>query len=303
MKYAIITGGWSLEKNENINGAKDVYNSLSKKHEVKQFIFDERYTGEKNKKLILQIKNYKPDLVFLCTTEELPIQGVLDFLGIKYTGSSVLATALSLDKEKCKLLFSSNSINTSSGIVILRDAFKKNNIDFSSLTFPLVVKPNSSGSSVGVSLVKNHQELLLGIKKAFAVDDKILVEKFISGKEITVPMIDENLLPAVEIVKKKEIFDYDSKSDYKKFVEYKKAELSKDVMSEIEKIMFKLRDIFYIKNIFRADFILTKNNKLVLLEINTLPCLGDGMIGASARVKGWTYDKFLEQVAKSALNK
>src|SRR3989344_4030436 len=113
-------------------------------------------------------------------------------------------------------------------------------------------------------------------------------------------MIDESLLPIIEIVKKREIFDYDSKSDFKKFVEYKKAELTKEVMSEINDIMSRLRSIFCIKNIFRADFILTEENELVLLEINTLPCLGDGMMGVAARANGWTYDEFLEQVAKSA---
>ncbi len=301
MKYAIITGGWSPEKKENINGSKDVYNSLSKKHEVQRFIFDDTFSKEQNQELILQIKMFNPDLVFLCTTEELPIQGVLEFLGIKYTGSGVLATSLSLDKEKCKLLFNSNSIKTPIGLTVSRDAPIKNDIDFSSLTFPLIIKPNSSGTSCGISLAKNHQELLDGLEKALDIDSKVLIEKFIPGREITVPMIDEKLLPVVEIIKKKQIFDYESKADYKKFVQYKKAELAKEVISEIKIIMSKLKNIFCIKNISRADFILTKDNKLVLLEINALPCLGDGIMGVSARAGGWTYDEFLEQVAKSAL--
>lgn len=303
MKYAIITGGWSPEKTENINGAKDVYDSLIKKNEVQRFIFDDTFSREQNQDLISQIKVFNPDLAFLCTTEELPIQGILEFLGIKYTGSGVLATSLSLDKEKCKLLFDSNGIAISPGLTVTKDGFSKNEIDFSSPVFPVIVKPNSSGSSVGVSLAKNHEELLAGLEKALAVDDKVLIEKFISGKEITVPMIDENLMPIIEIIKKREIFDYDSKSDFKKFVEYKKADLTKEVISEIEVVMLKLRNIFCTKNIFRADFIITENNKLVLLEINTLPCLGDGMMGVSARANGWTYDEFLEQVAKSALAK
>ena len=300
MKYAIITGGWSPEKTENINGAKDVYDSLIKKHEVQRFIFDDTFNREQNQELILKIKNFGPDLVFLCTTEELPIQGILEFLGIKYTGSGVLTTSLSLDKEKCKMLFNSNGIKTSVGLTVSKDAFMKNELDFSSVVLPAIVKPNSSGSSVGVSLTKNHEELLTGLEKALVVDDRVLIEKFVSGKEITVPMIDESLLPIIEIVKKREIFDYDSKSDFKKFVEYKKAELTKEVMSEINDIMSRLRSIFCIKNIFRADFILTEENELVLLEINTLPCLGDGMMGVAARANGWTYDEFLEQVAKSA---
>ncbi|MDP1706909.1 MAG: ATP-grasp domain-containing protein [bacterium] len=301
MKYAIITGGWSKEKSENIDGAEDVYNSLILKNEVRKFIFDDSYDREQNFKIISQIKIFNPDLVFLCTTEELPIQGVLEFLDIKYTGSNILTTSLSLDKEKCKLLFDFNYIKTPPGLTVSRDILIKNSINFSSLIFPVVVKPNSSGSSCGVSFVKNHQELLTGLEKAFAFDSKVLIEKFISGREITVPMLDEKLLAVVEVVKNNEILDYVSKADYKRFIQYKKAELTTEVMSKIEIIMSKLKHIFCIKNIFRADFILTKDDKLILLEINTLPFLGDEVMGVSARAINWTYEEFLEQVAMSAL--
>ena len=170
MKYAVITGGWSAEKNENINGAKDVGGSLAKKHEVQEFVFDNAYNGEKNKKIISRIKKFGPDLAFLCTTEELPIQGVLEFLRIKHTGSGVLTTSLSLDKEKCKLLFNLNDIKTPSGLTISRSAFIEKQVDFSSIIFPVVVKPNSSGSSCGVSLVKNNQELVVALKKALSIE-------------------------------------------------------------------------------------------------------------------------------------
>jgi D-alanine-D-alanine ligase len=302
MKYAIITGGWSPEKTENINGAQDVYESLIKSHEVKKFIFDDTFNSEQNKEIISDIKNYNPDLVFLCTTEELPIQGILDFLGIKYTGSNVLATSLSLDKEKCKLLFKAHNIATTPGQAVSREMFTEGNLNYDSIVYPVVVKPNSSGSSCGISLAKNHQELVDGLKYAFTLDNKVLIEKFILGREITVPMLDGNKLPPIEIIKKREIFDFESKSDFKKFVKYERASIDEDVLLQIDLIMLKLRDIFGIRNIFRADFILTENNNLVLLEINTLPCLGDGMMGVSARANNWSYDDFLEKVSESALN-
>lgn len=293
MKFAIVTGGWSHEKDENIHAAQDVARSLGDYHEVQRFTFLPDFPADQNKEIILSLERFNPDFVFLCTTEELPIQGVLDFLSFPYSGSNVLTTALSLDKDKCKRLFECANIATPDWKTLERGAIEK----FVPSEFPVIIKPNSSGSSCGVRLVKNITEVAPAVEYAFQFSSKVLVEQYIEGREITVPMVHDLILPPVEITRTsgKDIFDYDSKINILDNVEYTIAEVDVEILHRIKDTMQKLKDVFSIKSVFRADFIL-EGNKLFLLEFNTLPCLANGMMGVSARGYGWTYYQFLMNI-------
>ncbi len=294
MKFAIITGGWSHEKDENIHAAQDVSKALSDYHEVQRFTFLPDFPPEQNKEIILSLERFNPDFVFLCTTEELPIQGVLDFLSFPYSGSNILTTALSLDKDKCKHLFQSSGIATPNWQIVE----KGNSENFSHSEFPVIIKPNDSGSSCGVRLVRNMSEVHSALEYAFQFSQKALIEQYIPGREITVPMLHDLILPPVEInlTSGKDIFDYESKINIPENVEYTIAEVDVKILHDIKDTMVKLKKLFSIKSIFRADFIL-EDNKLFLLEINTLPCLANGMMGVSARGYGWSYYQFLMNVA------
>jgi len=295
MKFAIITGGWSYERDENIHAAEDVYNSLSGYHDVKKFIFFPDLIPEENKELLLSLKHFNPDFTFLCTTEELPIQGVLEFFGLKYSGSNVLTTALSLDKDKCKRLFQTVNIQTPQGILLRKGETIPDPLPF---PFPLIVKPNDSGSSCGVRLIKEPLDLSSALDHAFLFSQQVLIEEYISGTEVTVPMLGDLILPPIEIFQKsgKAIFDYESKSNFKENVEYRIADLEREIFQNLKQTMRTLKSLFSIKSIFRADFII-KGKEIFLLELNTLPCLANGMMGVSARGYGWTYDQLLMHIA------
>ena len=295
MKFAIITGGWSHERDENIHAAEDVYNSLSHYHEVKKFIFFPDYVPEENKELFVSLKQFNPDFTFLCTTEELPIQGVLDFLGLKYSGSNVLTTALSLDKDKCKRLFETEHIPTPKWVLLTKGQKIPDRLPFE---FPVIVKPNDSGSSCGVRIIKNFLEIESAIEHAFLFSTEVLIEEYIAGTEVTVPMLGDLILPPIEIFQKsgKEIFDYESKINFRENVEYRIADLDRELFQKLKHTMHSLKKLFSIQSIFRADF-MVKGKDIFLLEINTLPCLANGMMGVSARGYGWTYDQLLLNVA------
>lgn len=220
----------------------------------------------------LSLLKRAPKYAILCLTEDIGIQWILDLYGIKYNGSGPLATMLSLDKVLIKTLVKSLGINTPGFITIKKGQSTKKLIE--KLKFPLVVKPARSGSSHGISLVENTQDLKNALKKAFLYDTSVLLEEFIKGTEITIVCLDNKILGIVEIRKEKPLYDYETKLEG--FVQYiEPPEISKAVENYITKMVPGLIDLLELKNLFRIDAIV-KGGKLYFLEINTLPFLAEG---------------------------
>ncbi|HEX5322873.1 MAG TPA: hypothetical protein VFW40_03745, partial [Capsulimonadaceae bacterium] len=159
----------------------------------------------------------KPDVVVIALHgrggEDGTVQGMLEVLGVRYTGSGVLASALAMDKAMCKKLL------TAAGVLMPRDVTlrKKEAGDLSRvemLPLPWIVKPNAQGSTIGMSVVKSKEELALALELAFQYDDTVLIEQFVQGTEITVPILGNSeleILPIVEIVPASGFYDYAAK--------------------------------------------------------------------------------------------
>ncbi len=227
----------------------------------------EAYPLDLDENLCERLKRIKPDKAFIALHgafgEDGKIQGLLEILGIDYVGSSLKSHAISFDKDIAKQIFKFNDINTP-----YWKAFKKNQkIQWEH--YPAIVKPSSHGSSVGLFLVKDEKELCFAIEKNLEIDDKVIVEEYIEGTDMTVGFLKGKLLPPIEIRTKKGIYDFESKYT-KGFSEYIFVE-DLDLIKKLYTITEKIIDIFELKDMARVDFRVNRKGDIFALEINTIP--------------------------------
>lgn len=250
------------------------------------------YQSEKNKitNIIEFLKNF--DVVFPLihgpNGEDGTIQGMLDLFNIKYVGSKTLSSAIGMDKEMAKILFEHLNIPIIPYMVIHDNNPKKVEKKFE---YPVIVKPAHGGSSVGVSKANNRRELVEAINNALKIDTKIIIEKFINGRELECAVLEnKKIIPSTigEIIPSSEFYDYDAKyikSDSKISIP---AVLPKKVIKDIKKYSVKAFMGIEAKNLARIDFFYDeKNNQIYLNEINTIP----GFTSISMYPKLFEYDK------------
>jgi D-alanine-D-alanine ligase len=217
--------------------------------------------------LCQKLLEIKPDKVFIALHgtygEDGRVQGLLDILGIPYTGSGVLGSCLAMDKDITKKILTFHHIPVPKGVSVR----KGETVEWD--TFPAIVKPADQGSSVGLFLVKNQRELENAVREVLSISHKVLIEEYIIGRDITVGILKGEALPPVEIKPKKGIYDYESK--------YTKG-MSDYVFLEDEKLVKKLQDIalmvhkyLELKDISRVDFRLSEDGVAYVLEANTIP--------------------------------
>ena len=195
------------------------------------------------------------------------LQATLDMYGIKYTGSGYLGSALAMNKELSKIQFRANGIPTPSGIII-----EKGNTPYTDVGFPCVVKPCSGGSSVGTSMVQCREEYEAALELAFKFESHVVVEKFISGREITVGVIDGKAMPTIEIIPKSGWYDYKNKYQAGMTEEICPAPISDEDTQRVQRLAEKVGEALMIDVYYRADFLMDNTDgELYCLEANTLP--------------------------------
>jgi len=229
-----------------------------------------------------KLRQIKPDKVFIALHgpygEDGRIQGLLDILGIPYVGSGVLGSALAMDKDTTKKILRFHNIPTPDWIAVRYG--EKPVWD----RFPAVVKPSDQGSSVGLFVVNNQEELEKALEELWKITKKAIVEEFIEGREITVGILKQQTLPPIEIKPKKGIYDYESKytkgmSEY----EFLEEELAK----ELENLAIKAHNALELKDMSRVDFRVDKSGRPFVLEINTIPGMTElSLFPMACRKKG-----------------
>ncbi|MBS1588276.1 MAG: D-alanine--D-alanine ligase [Bacteroidetes bacterium] len=209
--------------------------------------------------------------------EDGKIQGYLDMLQIPYTTCNSIVSALTFNKSYCnKVVKDFKVVNIANSVHLIKgEAFNVGTI-VEQLRFPLFVKPNESGSSLGVSKVKTVAELLPAIEKAFNEDNQVLIEEFIEGRELTIGVYringSLNTLPPTEIVSKNEFFDYEAKYTPGVTNEITPALISDDILEKLSNTAGYIYRHLNCRGVVRMDFILQKEtNKLFFLEVNTMP--------------------------------
>jgi len=231
------------------------------------------------------------------------IQSILEALNIPYTHSGVLASSLAMDKELSRLIFKKNNLKVPKYFTI--NSNKKNNfikkMKNRKINFPIVIKPINEGSSLGVYICKNKKQLNKNYKKLEKNYEKILVEKYIPGREIQVAIFEKKALGAIELVPKREFYDYNAK--YSKSAETKHimpAQLSKKKYYEVLEISKKAHKLLGCKGVTRSDFRFYKN-KFYLLEVNTQPGMTKlSLVPEIAQHAGINFENLVDRMIKNA---
>lgn len=244
--------------------------------------------------------------------EDGKIQTLLELRGIRYTGSNVFSSALAMDKDVSKIILNSAGIKTPDWIVLRKSSGEQDleNINgniLNSIGYPCVVKPNDEGSTVGLSIVQpDVEDIQLGnsISLAFNYSEKVLIEKYIKGRELTVPVIGNETFPVIEIRPKDGFYDYEHKYTKGMTEYFCPADISADIENKAREDALKAHRILGCSVYSRIDFILDENNDLYCLEVNTLPGMTEtSLVPKSAAAMGMSFNQLIEKLIELSLQK
>ena len=229
------------------------------------------------------------------------LQATFDLLGIKYTGPNSLGCAAAMHKGIAKQIFLESGVPTPNGVCIHKNKNKK---DLSSLglSLPVVVKPCSGGSSIGVYIVHTEEEYTEALEKSFRYEDELVIEEYVKGREFACGIIDDKALPPIEIIPKTGFFDYANKYQDGATDEVCPANISEEISAKMQEYTVRAFHALKLDVYSRADFLLDADNNLYCLEMNTLP----GMTAASllpkeAAVTGIEYGDLCELIIEKSL--
>ncbi|HIV75441.1 MAG TPA: D-alanine--D-alanine ligase [Candidatus Pseudogracilibacillus intestinigallinarum] len=307
MKIAVLYGGVSNEREVSISSSKGIIEALEKNgHDVIGIDF--------HPERLQEVIELNVDLVFIGLHgkhgEDGCVQGLLDMLEIPYVGSGVMASSVAMNKFKAKQLFEQAGIPVAKGEQYRMD--QETNIDevvdhiHANFEFPFVIKPNREGSTVGLTIVRHENETKEAVKKAAENDLYILVEQFIKGKELTVPVLGEihkeKSLPIIEIIPKNELYDYEAKYSVGGSEHIIPARIDKDITEKIQAYAVLAHQILGCETYSRADFLLTEEGIPYILEVNTLPGMTPtSLFPDAAKSIGISYEEMIEQFVQLSL--
>ena len=242
------------------------------------------------------------------TGEDGTIQALFDLAGVRYTGSGHLASALAMDKDLSKHLFRVAGVPTADWWMARAGRGEDwRTADYAAraakaLGLPIVVKPSKQGSTVGLSIVKATQSLGSAVAEAFRHDDEVMLEAFVPGRELTVGVLGDWMMPVGEIIPKREIYDYECKYTPGMAVELFPAPLDPAVRDEAQRLTQLAYDALKLRGCARMDFRLHPNGGLYCLEANTLPGMtGTSLVPQAAQADGVSFPELCERIALDAL--
>ncbi len=261
----VLMGGLSGERKISLLTGKACSNSLKKKGYKVINLDAKGYFVEELKKL-------KPKIVFNALHgkygEDGFVQSILESLKIPYTHSGVLSSSLAMDKELSRLIFVKNNLKVPKYFLLQKDHEKNLN---RKIKFPIVIKPINEGSSLGVSICKNKKQFTRKCKKLMKKYDRILVEEYIPGREIQVAVMGKRALGAIELVPRRQFYDYTAKYSNAAGTQHiMPAPLSPKKYKEILGLAEKAHNLLGCRGVTRSDFRFFRN-KFYLLEVNTQP--------------------------------
>ena len=231
------------------------------------------------------------------------LQAAFDVLGIRYTGSGYLGSALAMHKGCTKELFKYNGIPTPEGVVI-KDIQKDMPLSELGLSLPVVVKPCSAGSSIGVSIAHTEEEYQNALKLAFRYENEIVIETYIKGREFACGIIDGKALPVIEIIPKSGWFDYANKYQADCTQEVCPADIPEDCEMKMRRAAEAAARVLRMEVYCRADFLMTENGDIYCLEVNTLPGMTPAsLVPKEANAAGISYSELCERIITESLKK
>jgi len=300
LKVAVVMGGPGDEREVSIASGTGVVRALSALgHEAQSLDFDRRFVDA--------LREIAPDVVFNALHgtggEDGQIQGVLEWLGIPYTGSDITACALSIDKHLTKKLLAAEGLPTpawdtfdlSGGTLPLLPG---------SLNPPIVVKPRASGSSAGVSIVRTHEEWTRTMIAASTRGHAVLAEEYVAGREFTCAVLGEDALPVIEILSTDELLTYAAKYTPGGSRHLVPAPIDRDLTARLQMLALSVHRLIGLRDCSRTDFIVTKEGRPYILEVNALPGLTpQSLLPDAAQSAGISYDALIDRLVGFALGR
>ena len=307
MKVAVLMGGRSPEREV----------SLRSGHNASQALKDAGFDVveiDAQADIAQKIFENKADVVFIALHGELgedgTLQGLLEYIGVPYTGSGVMASAVAMDKCMSKKLFSAAGVPTPGYIEICRETDNddiREMLEDKKLEPPIVIKPNSLGSTIGISILYDFDGLEAAVKEAFNYSHKVLIEEFVPGKEITVGILggkEPFAVPSIEIVPKGEYYTYETKylpgmSDH-----IIPARIGEEANILAEELALKAHNALECYGMSRVDMIVREDGKIFVLEVNTIPGMTQTSLLPEAAAKiGIDFREFVKLQVEWALER
>lgn len=291
-KIGVLMGGLSSEREISMKTGTAVLNALKRIGlNAEPIIVDE--------KIVDVLRKKKIDIAFVALHgkfgEDGCIQGILEFLGIPYTGSGVLGSAISMNKLICRKIWEHEGIPVPPYRTI-----EKGKPFSNPFGYPCVVKPVDEGSSVGVSIVDSEVELKDAIERAFEFSDKVLIEKYIKGKEVHVGILNGAVLGSVEVRPKRRFYDYQAKYLTGDTEYILPPTISSDVLRRLERTALKAHRAILAEGGTRVDAIV-KGKKFYLLEINSIPGMTEAsLLPKIAKSRGMPFEVLVLEILKNA---
>ncbi len=241
------------------------------------------------------------DVVFLAlhgeNGENGKIQACFDLMGITYTGTDYVSSALCMDKELSKEIFTCHGIPTPESF-----SLKKGERERNPASFPCIVKACCGGSSVGVSIAFQQEDYPKALAEAFAYDDRVIVEQYIKGREFSVGVIDGKALPVIEIAPLRGFYDYKNKYQAGSTIETCPAQLSEEKTREMQGYAEKAFQVLRLKNYARMDFMMGQEGDIYCLEANTLPGMTPtSLLPQEAAAIGMDFEELCEKILETAV--
>lgn len=300
IKVAVCYGGDSAEREVSLHSGRAIHAALARKgYDAK--LADVSETLLKSGDLSAFVGDSRPDLAFLAVhgtnAEDGAIQGLFQLLHVPYTGSSLQSSAIAMDKQRSKQILAAVGIPVPQGELVTGPD------QAITITAPLIVKPNAQGSTVGLSFVHGDAELPEALAKALQYDTAALVEEWIVGMEISVPVLGDQVLPPVEIVPRTGQYDFASKYLPGATEEICPARLSAELTARVQDLALRSHQALGCSGATRTDMMI-RGDEIFVLEVNTLPGMtGTSLLPNSAAAAGISFDDLVDWIAQDALQR
>lgn len=309
MKVLVLMGGTSAEREVSLKSGTAVAKALrSKGYQVEALDF--------NSNIINKIQELRPEVVFIALHgkpgEDGSVQGLLDLLGVPYTGSDLATSAICIDKILTKKYLQLEGIPTAPYQIISQSDYRQDVQSFchnlvGQLGLPLVVKPPAQGSSIGTMIVRNEAQIGPALEQAFLYDSDVLVEQYIAGSEVTVAILgnrEVEVLPIIEITSVNEFYDYDSKYTQGKCQHIIPARISQEIQQKITRIAENTYRSLGCRGFARVDFRIDELGNPYVLEVNTIPGMTEmSLVPDAARAAGIDFTELVDRVVKLAMER
>jgi D-alanine-D-alanine ligase len=299
-RIGVVMGGTSAEREVSLRSGDAVAAALGERgYEVERVVLGTGIDA------LDRLRSGGIDVAFLALHGRLGedgcIQGLLEMLGIPYTGSSVLGSALSMDKLKAKELFRLHNVPTPPYYVFEGDGCADLEETHGSFGFPVVVKPRREGSSIGVTRASNMAELARAIDAALAYDRSVLVERFIAASEVAVGILDGRVLGAIEIAPKSGMYDFDAKYAPGMTEYFMPARLPATRYRGVLNLAERAAQALDTSGAARVDLLVTEGQNEYVLEVNTLPGMTPtSLLPKIAQAAGFSFGELCEAITERA---